>query len=78
MERLLAAVLGMVGLSVAILLSAGAIGEQFNLRHLSNPLFRKVRQSYTDEAYEDRVKWNLILTLPMCLAILFFTVVFRN
>ena len=78
MDKLLAMAVALAAVAFSVCLTLGAIGEHLNMPRLSNPVFRKIRGNYTDKAYEDRVKWNLILTLPLCYAAIIYAVFFQK
>jgi hypothetical protein len=78
MDKLLALAVALAAVAFSVCLTLGAIGEHLNMPRLSNPVFRKIRGNYTDKAYEDRVKWNLILTLPLCYAAIIYAVFFQK
>jgi hypothetical protein len=78
MDTLLAMAVALAAVAFSVCLTLGAIGEHLNMPRLSNPVFRKIRGNYTDKAYEDRVKWNLILTLPLCYAAIIYAVFFQQ
>jgi hypothetical protein len=78
MDKLLAMAVALAAVAFSVCLTLGAIGEHLNMPRLSNPVFRKIRGNYTDKAYEDRVKWNLVLTLPLCYAAIIYAVFFQQ
>ena len=78
MDKLRAIAVALAAVAFSVCLTLGAIGEHFNMSRLSNPVFRKIRGNYSDKGYEDRVKWNLILTLPLCFAAIIYAMFFQQ